>query len=262
MTKKPLVSVIIANYNSEGYIKNCIDSLREQTYNNLEIIICDDNSTDNSPAIIKDMPNIIFMKNGVNSGAALSRNKCIKQSTGEYILIQDADDYSSTNRIEKLLKAIVDNEVDFVSSGMARFDDNGVYDYFYPKTAFPKKEDFLMNLPFVHAATLFKREALLNVGGYRVAKETRRGQDYDLFMRLYAKGYVGMNLFEPLYFYRDDKNTQKRRKYKYRIAESIIRYKGFKNMKLLPKGFIFVVKPLIVGLIPYKILNKIKKGLG
>lgn len=260
MKKKPLVSVIIANYNSERYIENCISSLRKQTYDNLEILICDDNSTDNSPAIIKNTPNILFMENKVNSGAALSRNKCIEKANGEYILIQDADDYSSPNRVEKLLKCLEDNEVDFVSSGMARFDDNGVYDYFYPKKVFPEKEDFLMNLPFVHAATLFKRETLINVGGYRVAKETRRGQDYDLFMRLYAKGYVGMNLFELLYYYRDDKNAQKRRKYKYRIAESVIRYKGFKSLDLLPKGFLFVIKPLIVGLIPYQLLNKIKRS--
>lgn len=82
------------------------------------------------------------------------------------------------------------------------------------------------------------------VNGYRVSKETRRGQDYDMFMRLYAMGFCGCNISDVLYGYRVDKNTLSRRKFEYRIDECIIRYKGFKSLGLLPKGLLYVLKPI------------------
>lgn len=255
---EPLVSIVIANYNGEKFIEQCMDSLLSQTYKNIEIIVCDDNSKDNSVSILSKYDDIKILKNSTNLGAATARNKCIEESMGEYILIQDMDDYSANNRIERLLETIVTNNLDFVSSGMAFFNDEGIFSKSIPKKRFPTNKDFLFTIPYMHATTMFKKTTLDSVNGYRIAKETKRGQDYDLFMRLHAKGFRGENINDLLYFYRVDDIALKRRKYKYRIHESIIRYKGFKKLKLLPLGLPFVIKPLVVGLIPQKTLNTIK----
>ena len=182
--------------------------------------------------------------NDSNMFAGHSRNRCISNSNGYYIAIQDADDVAEKNRLELLVDTIEREQCDFVSSGHYLFDDEGIYKRNIPRIKTPQKEDFLFDIPFCHAATLFTKECLNAVGGYRVSKETRRGQDYDMFMRLYAKGYKGINIDDLLYGYRVDRNTISRRKFKYRIDECVIRYKGFKGLGLLPKALPYVLKPI------------------
>lgn len=78
-------------------------------------------------------------------------------------------------------------------------------------------------------------------------------------MRLYAKGYKGYNIQEKLYYYRIDRNEKrKHRPMKYRVDEMIVRFKGYKNMGILAKGFPYVFKPVIVGLIPHKLFHCIQ----
>jgi hypothetical protein len=73
---------------------------------------------------------------------------------------------------------------------------------------------------------MLRREALASVGGYRVSRETIRSQDFDLWMRMYAKGHIGYNIQEPLFRYYESKNPVRKRKYRYRVNEAIIRGKG------------------------------------
>lgn len=247
---KNLISVIIAAYNAEKYTEECIISIQNQTYTNWEMIICDDCSKDNTVKIIekyqKNDKRIILLKNKYNIKAGASRNKCISFSKGKYIVIQDADDISKNNRFQMLVERLENKEnIDFISSGHYLFDDNGIYKIDNLVIEYPQNKDFLFGIPFCHAATMFKRKALINVGGYRVSKETRRGQDYDLFMRLYAKGYKGYNISDVLYGYRVDKSTINRRKFEYRLDECIIRYKGFKELKLFPIGYLYILKPIL-----------------
>ena len=246
----PLVSVIIACYNAERYISDCLETIINQTYNNIEILVCDDNSSDNSYEILKKYSQIddriIVLKNDSNLFAAETRNRCINQSNGEYLLIQDIDDKSEESRIEILLNQILNEEIDFVSSDMIPFSDEGIDEVktIVRKPEYPDKNDFLWGLPFYHAATLFKRECVLSVDGYRIAKETRRGQDYDLFMRLYAAGFKGKNIYEKLYWYRINTDTIKRRNFSARVDECVLRYKGFRKLGLLPKGVPYLFKPI------------------
>lgn len=251
--EKVLVSVVVAAYNAEAHIRECISSIMSQTYHNWELIICDDHSSDKTADIIKEFQSIDkrikMIQNEKNMRAGASRNRCIEICKGDMVMIQDADDVCSEDRIEKLVSRISLDDVDFVSSGHYLFDDNGKYKTIVMPTEFPEKKDFLFGMPFCHAATLFKKECLMRVNGYRVSKETRRGQDYDLFMRLYANGYHGCNIADVLYGYRVDKNTISRRKFEYRIDECIIRYKGFKALGLFPKGIFFVFKPIAAHII-------------
>ena len=104
---------------------------------------------------------------------------------------------------------------------------------------------------------MFRRESLEKVQGYREGRVTRRTEDYDLFMRLYAVGIVGYNIQQPLLRYTVNVDAMaKKSLYRYRIDEARVRYKGFKMLGLLPKGLPYVIRPLIVGLIPKKIIWK------
>ncbi|MDG5471365.1 glycosyltransferase family 2 protein [Jeotgalibacillus sp. ET6] len=271
------VSVIIAAYNAEQYIKVAVESILNQTHQNLELIICDDYSTDNTVGIIKKLMDednrIVLLKNDKNMRAAVTRNKCLEVAQGEFIAIQDADDFSHPLRLEKQVNFLKkNNDYDFVSSRMFKFDENddfnillelspnsSEFSYKLPYIESPKNKDFLFRLPYTHAATMFRSNAINSVHGYRVSKETVRGQDADLFMRLHAVGYKGFNLNESLYYYFEGKEAFKRKKYKYRIHSAIIRYRGFKALGLMPIGYIYIIKPLIVGIIPVGILQWYKK---
>ena len=84
---------------------------------------------------------------------------------------------------------------------------------------FPEKRDFLQGTPFCHAPCMVRAEAFAAVGGYAEDKKLLRVEDYDLWTRMYAAGFRGMNLDHPLYLMRDDRNAVKRRKFRYRINE-------------------------------------------
>ncbi|TRX72099.1 glycosyltransferase family 2 protein [Carboxylicivirga sp. M1479] len=105
--KQPLVSVIIPVYNAELYVGDCLKSLISQTYNNLEIIVVDDGSTDDSLRIIESIDDKRIKVIKVNhKGAEAARNIAFKQSTGEFIQFLDADDLLSSQKIEAQVKLI------------------------------------------------------------------------------------------------------------------------------------------------------------
>ncbi len=110
------ISVIVPVYNVEKYLRKCLDSLLCQTYKNLEIILIEDCSTDNSLQICqeyeKNNSNITLLQNKVNHGLSYNRNKGIKKATGDYIGFIDSDDYVSENYYECLAKAIIKNDAD------------------------------------------------------------------------------------------------------------------------------------------------------
>lgn len=247
--KYPLVSVIIACYNAEKFIDECLESLLNQNYDNIEIVVCDDASTDSSYQKLdyfrKRDNRVVLLRNEKNLYAAATRNNCIRNSKGKYLLIQDIDDKSDPSRVEILLRNLRGESINFVSSGMMCFNEDGLRKVTIKKVQYPQKKDFLWGLPFFHAPTMFNRECIQSVHGYREAKETRRGQDYDLFMRLYAAGYRGKNISEALYWCRVDKAAIKRRSFSARVDECKIRYYGFLKLGLIPVGLPFVFKPLL-----------------
>ena len=97
------------------------------------------------------------------------------------------------------------------------------------------------------------------MGGYRVSKTVKRSEDYDLLMRAYSAGYCGANLPDILYAIRLDETTYQKRRYRYRLNECVVKWKGFSELGLMPKGIPYAIKPLIVGLVPVKLLNWLKE---
>lgn len=260
----PKISVIMGVYNTsnEEVLKYSIESVINQTFSDFEFIICDDGSLDKTFEILQDIEKtdqrIKLIKNKKNIGLAATLNRCLKIATGEYIARQDADDFSCLNRFERQIDFLEENEeYSFVGSCVSYFDENGEWGE-YILNEFPQKEDFLFTVPIMHASVIFRKKSLILVNGYRVSKETRRAEDYDLFMRMYAIGLKAVNIQHKLYCVREDKAALKRRKYCYRIDDVIVRYKGFKKLGLFWQGIPYMIKPLVVGLIPDALLSRIK----
>ena len=259
----PRVSIIAGAYNIEGSysFEKSMKSILGQTFADFEFIICDDGSTDRTRELLLDFqktdPRIRLLFNEKNLGLAASLNRCIEAASGEYIARHDCDDYSHPERIEKQVAYLDSNpDVAILGTFAYLFDEGGVWG----KTFFPteiKKRDFLFCSPHQHGSVVFRKGELLMAGGYRVAKETRRTEDYDLFMRMHTFA-KSANLPEYLYYFCEDKSTLRRRKYRYRIDEARVRYRGFKLLGLLPRGIPYVIKPLIVGLIPARLLAFLK----
>ena len=259
----PRISIISGAYNvCQCYsFEKSVNSILEQTFGDFEFIICDDGSTDQTWQRLKEFANgdarIKLIRNEHNLGLAASLNKCIEISEGEYIARHDCDDYADPDRLKKQIEYLdCHKDISVLGTFAYLFDESGVWG----KITFPTeitKKDFLFSSPHQHGSVMFRREALLRAGCYRVAKETRRTEDYDLFMTMHTFA-KSVNLPEFLYYFCEDKNTLKRRKYRYRIDEMKVRFRGFKMLGLMPRAFFYAIKPLIVGLIPSRLLVWIK----
>lgn len=263
---EPSVSVIMAVYNQKKEIlEQAIVSVLNQTYTDFELIICDDASTNGIQSYLQEIAEkdsrIHLILNKENRKAAYARDCCIRAARGRYIVVMDDDDISTKNRIQKLYDFLEQHmEYDFAGSKGEFFEEKVGDDgecYWY--CAEPQAKDFLFSLPYVHASIMFRKEALQSVNGYSIARYANRVEDYDMLLRLYAKGKRGANLPEVLYYIRRDANQYKRRKYRYRFHETYIKFRGFSANHLMPKGFVYAIKPLIVGLIPIRFMKRIQK---
>lgn len=117
---EPLVSVVVPIYNVENYLDKCLESIQNQTYRNIEVIMVDDGSTDRSGSIAKEFSQkdkrFLYCHQS-NGGLSVARNSGIEASTGEYIAFIDSDDYIDSTFIEKLLIAALEKDADIVSCG-------------------------------------------------------------------------------------------------------------------------------------------------
>lgn len=124
----PLISIIVPIYNVEKYLKKCLDSILEQTYENLEVILINDGSTDTSGEIcdnyIHKFRNCKYIRKS-NAGLGFARNSGLDEATGEYIVFVDSDDYIPCNSIETLFKNINNFKSDICKGGFTHVDNNG-----------------------------------------------------------------------------------------------------------------------------------------
>ena len=129
-----LISVIVPVYNTEKYLVECVESLRKQTYSNIEIILVDDGSTDASIEICdefaeKDSRVKVFHKK--NEGVAVARNFGIQQSNGQYVVIVDSDDVAVDRMIEVLYTQIKENDADIAVGNYYIYDETDGNFYYY-----------------------------------------------------------------------------------------------------------------------------------
>lgn len=265
--KNPVVSVIMGVYNplSKEKIEMAINSILNQTVINLEFIICNDGSRLSVKGwlekIARKDSRIKILHHCQNKGLHNALNYCIQESRAMFIARMDDDDISEPTRLEKQLSFLSNNpEYDIVGANAWYIDNQNAVWKERTMPQIVKKTDFLFNSPFIHPAVMIRKEALIKLTGYGRNTFCRRVEDYDLFMRAYALGMKGYNIQESLLYYREDLTSYKKRKYRYRINEMIVRCRGFWKLGLFPIGVPYVIKPLLVGLIPNSLLIKWRKG--
>lgn len=260
MTK---VSIIMGIYNCASTLSEAIDSIIAQTFTDWQLILCDDGSKDNTYEIAKayqaKLPQkIILIKNESNMGLNHTLNRCLQMAEGEYVARMDGDDISLPDRLEKEVKFLDKHpEYAIVSTPMIFFDENGEWGRGHAIEK-PTKRDFVKHSPVhCHAPCMIRREAYLAVGGYTEDKRMLRFEDVNLWYKLYAKGYNGYNLNEPLYKMRDDHIAASRRSLKSRMNGVFVTYVGFKLFQFPWYMFAYVVvdflKHFAKGIMPQKL---------
>lgn len=263
-----MISIIMGLYNAANTISEAIDSIINQTYKDWELIICDDGSTDHGIDIVKEYcqkdERIKLIQNDTNRGLNYTLNHCLEYVKGEYVARMDADDISLPTRLEEELDTLLKTNSDIVSCPMIFFDENGDWGEGKAITN-PQKKDFIYGTPFCHAPCLVKTTAYKAVNGYTVDDRLLRVEDYHLWYKMYKEGFTGVNITKPLYKMRDDRNASNRRKFKYRINESYVKYLIWKDFDYPCYSIIYVLRPILVGLLPQFIYdylhhNKLKKG--
>lgn len=262
----PEISVIMGVYipgEDTQELQASIRSVQEQTFTDWEFLICDDGS---SPAVqgtldqlaLED-PRIRLCRGGGACALPQKLNLCLANAKGTYIARMDGDDRSAPQRFQKQRDFLESHpEAAFVGCDVTVFyQDRVVGERLFPQA--PTPMDFRFNMPFVHPTLMFRREALLAVRGYSQSKWVVLCEDYDLLLRLYAKGYQGYNLKEKLFFYQVGPQDDLKRRFPHRINESVTRFFRFRQLGMLPKALPYVIKPLAVGLLPRPLLRRLKE---
>lgn len=258
------ISVIMGVYNCSETLEEALNCIVTQSYKNWEVIMCDDCSTDNTAAVAEQFvtkypEQFVLLRNEINRGLNYTLNECLKVATGDYIARMDGDDLCDKDRFKKEIEVLEKNpEITIVSTDMIFFDEEGKWGKTYTEK-FPSKESFVKGTPFCHAACMVRHEAYKEVGGYSVGEKLLRVEDYHLWIKMYEKGYKGMNIQEPLYFMRDDRDAQGRRKFKYRLNEAFVKAYAIKVLGLKKKKYIWCLRPIIVGMLPkwiYRTLHR------
>lgn len=261
------ISIIMGIYNCASTLGESIDSLLNQTYSDWNLIMCDDGSTDDTYNVAEQYrklypDKIILIKNNENKGLNCTLNHCLEYAKGEYIARMDGDDISLPRRFEKEVNFLDEHpEYAIVSTPMIHFDEHGEF-----RRGTGGKEPVLSSLaketPFCHATCMVRREAYTSVNGYSESPQRLRVEDWDLWIKMYKKGYRGYVLEEPLYMMRDALDAYSRRKFKFRVNEARVSYMAVKSLNLSYRYYIYILRPILVGMLPvavYKILHRNKK---
>lgn len=189
---KNLVSVVIPIYNSQQYIEQTLLSVFNQTYQNYEVIIVDDGSTDKSLELINSLSiekNNIKIINQKNSGPAAARNKGVQKATGEWIAFLDADDLWLPNKLELQINNIENNPtIDLIYCGCISFSENIETKHPIWMKGFTSGKEMLISLfsscGITNSSVMVKREIITKAGLFNEAEIQRGTEDYSMWLNL------------------------------------------------------------------------------
>jgi len=202
-----LVSVITPAYNCEKYIEECMESVINQTYQNWEMIIVNDKSTDNTKAIVEEYakrePRIKLYNQDKNAGAAAARNKAIELSKGRFIAFLDSDDIWKPNKLERQISFMLRNNYGFTFTS---------YEILSNKQSSKKKifhvpqrinyDQYLKNTIIGCLTVIMDREI---IGEIKV--ESGYLEDVLTWMKYLKEGHIAYGLDENLAIYRVTENS-------------------------------------------------------
>lgn len=182
----PLVSVLMAVYNGEKFVAQSINSILQQTFSNLELIVIDDASSDNTPTILKSYQDkrLKIYTNPHNLGLTKTLNRGLGLVQGKYIARMDADDISVPNRIEKQVIFMEQNpDVGLLGGWIRNFDDEGSHVWQLATAHEQIACKLLFTTQMVHGTAFFRR-AILDEQGINYNENFLTSQDYELWTRL------------------------------------------------------------------------------
>lgn len=259
------ISVLMGIYNCEATLAEAIDSILAQTYENWELILCDDASTDGTYAIAaqyaQQYPDKIrLLRNDVNSKLAFSLNRCLKEADGEFVARMDGDDRSLPDRFEKQIAFLrTHEEIAIVGTAMQRFDDNGALRAVVRSPAHPNRFTPRKGNVFQHATVVGRREVFEALGGYTVLPRTERGQDMDLWFRFLHAGYQGANLPDVLYMVRENEQAIRRRTAHTRWINFQTTIYGYRLLRYPLHWYIKPFLNLMKILVPIRVMRWIRR---
>ena len=183
--KNKLISVIMGVYNAETTVQNSIESILEQSYTNIEILVLDDGSNDKTYKICKSIKDnrLKIYKNNDNIGLTKSLNKLISLTEGEFIARQDADDVSRKYRLEKQMKNYLDNNLDACTTRAEILNSSKKipgFSYYLPAKIVIKYKN-----PYIHGTLLIRKHVLEEMNYYD--DSFYYAQDYKLISDLIKK---------------------------------------------------------------------------
>jgi glycosyltransferase involved in cell wall biosynthesis len=193
--QQPLVSVIIPNYNYAGYLREAVDSVLAQTYPNIEVIVVDDGSKDNSKEAIESYGNRIKAIFQQNAGVSAARNNGVAASRGEYIAFLDADDVWYSRKIAEQMRAFSDDkDLGLVHVAVEDIDADGGFlrEHRDGQKGMVASEFLLFRRPVVlggGSGIVIPRRVFEEVGGFD--KKLSTSADWDLFFRISCRYTVG-----------------------------------------------------------------------
>ncbi len=209
MNKLPLISVIIPAFNCENYIDQALRSIINQSYQNLEILVCDDASTDNTWTILQSYTDkrLKLLRNEVNTGLIGSKNLLLSNATGEYFAFQDADDWSDTHRLEvQWNEFLSDPTLGACCTNFIRINSKGTQaTQNLPKSGYLKLDDF-NDLTFCPATLMIKKCVYEEVGGLHPFFSRLYAEDI-YWLSLIANKYKTLIMSPSLYYYRFNENS-------------------------------------------------------
>jgi len=258
-------SVILSAYNNENYLTEAIKSILDQTFRNLEIIIINDASTDDSGKIIKSFASkdkrIVLINNKKRLGLTKSLNKAVRLAKGKYIARMDADDISLKDRLEKQTSYLEENhDIAVLGSWVVLIDKKGK-ELKVKKTSCGYKnilDSIIKANPFIHPTLVFRKDIFDKVGLYD--ESFPYAQDHELMLRI-AQKYKVDNFPEALLKYRvgagKSISVDKLKKQEYYSIKA--RVKAISKMGYPYWQSIYLVKPFLSFLIPAKIKLRVYK---
>lgn len=263
MTDKK-ISVIMACYNCEKTLKKAIDSILAQTYQNWVMICCDDGSSDGTLEILNKYrerypEKFVIIQNEGNKKLPYSLNHCLKYVDTELVARMDGDDWSLPERFEKQVKYLEEHpECDLVSTGVTVSDGEKKIASII-KEAIPNKETVLRYNPFSHATIMTYKYVYDQLGGYSLDPAVIRIEDFELWCRFLAVGFVGHNMPDELYVILENPDAVSRRSFSSRVNAAKT---TSKCLELLGFSGLICIKPyfgILKSLFPeavYKVLHK------
>lgn len=245
-----LVSVIMPSYNTAEFIKESINSVLNQTYQNFEIIIVDDCSTDNTDEVVAEIKDerIKYLKNEKNSGAAVSRNRALREAKGKWIAFLDSDDVWLPEKLEKQISFMKENGYSFTFTDY-RIVWNGkdMEPKIYIGPNVVNRKLMYRYCYFSTITVMYNRE---EIGLVQIA-DVKKNNDYAMWLKIIEKADC-YRLPEVLsYYYKHDNSISSGSKIKLIKHHYILYRKAMELGKL--KSVLYTIKNLYFG-----VLKKIK----